>query len=826
MPNPQEDAASSKPANPNPEAVERPLRIEQILEALPPFVGKLSDLEIDTSLTPFTDEAGIDNFIKDYLPRDLVSKHIRNGDEYAPRAYTNKIYESVPNSAPGRAVVEARLIQVLMLNRLNNEISRAKEELDQLKKTPGIQPSDERIQAKEEELGDLYDDLSRWNERLDTIKKAHASYVEKNSPGAKVNEAIEEEEPVRVAKKTARVTTHDKPQQLQEETKQLYREPRLIEATAKAFESISLDQPGSAEFTASPNDIKKGYKKTRPNLQSNIPLIRDKKNAPENLPEDQQEELQAELLQDAEKEKQLNEVMGTMEPALAELNQFERQKNKLRAKLANDRESLVNELAQDPSRIENPEWRAQAESGKAALEQAEQRIQQCDDQLAALENLDEQSEAAAIEQHGSVDNAREHYKNEKNEALQKQQRAKEQLYPAVYKSVAGMFDNSETTLAIKAEIEAIKPQQRTLQQQFKEQQAIKADAIRAQRKDHRYVVGEEVKDSLEEGKKLAPGEKPKGAMKASAREENNPGTKLKLAEEELRRNIDQAPYQLYQNNVAMAAQEFKMRPEIIEDDDKRAKVTGLKQQVADVNEVIAHCDEEIAKLNKVGARLRSLVHGNNDDRKELKALYAKQKEAALEQLSSLEEQLDVAAHDAVSVSMKQGMLNEIKPPAPPNPAVSANQAPAQNQPIQPATAKNGLPPPPNYPAPPPPGQEMTKQPKARINAKAKDAGDGMPQNQENGNLILEPEAKVDNAGQNGQNLAEGKAPHKTSVGEALHRSHSMPNLGGPQAAIHQPEEQQPKNASTKDKSLRASGTWQSAKPSTPKPTSPKPAILK
>ena len=170
MPNPQEDAASSKPANPNPEAVERPLRIEQILEALPPFVGKLSDLEIDTSLTPFTDEAGIDNFIKDYLPRDLVSKHIRNGDEYAPRAYTNKIYESVPNSAPGRAVVEARLIQVLMLNRLNNEISRAKEELDQLKKTPGIQPSDERIQAKEEELGDLYDDLSRWNERLDTIK--------------------------------------------------------------------------------------------------------------------------------------------------------------------------------------------------------------------------------------------------------------------------------------------------------------------------------------------------------------------------------------------------------------------------------------------------------------------------------------------------------------------------------------------------------------------------------------------------------------------------------------------------------------------------------
>ena len=102
----------------------------------------------------------------------------------------------------------------------------------------------------------------------------------------------------------------------------------------------------------------------------------------------------------------------------------------------------------------------------------------------------------------------------------------------------------------------------------------------------------------------------------------------------------------------------------------------------------------------------------------------------------------------------------------------------------------------------------------------------MPQNQENGNLILEPEAKVDNAGQNGQNLAEGKAPHKTSVGEALHRSHSMPNLGGPQAAIHQPEEQQPKNASTKDKSLRASGTWQSAKPSTPKPTSPKPAILK
>lgn len=785
----------------------------------------MSDLAIDTSFTPFKDEAGVDKFIKDYLPRDLVSKHIQDGDEYAPRAYTNKIYESVPNSAPGRAVVEARLIQVLMLNQLNKQIERVKGELDNLKNTPGIQPLDERIKAREEELADLYDDLSRWQERLDTVKKAHATFVERNSPEAKVIEA-NEEEPKHVEREAPRVVTHEKPRQLQEETKQLYRQPRLIDATAKAFEKINLDKKGQGEFSTSAEDVKNAYEKTRPNLQKNIPLIRRKKNSPENLPEDQREELLEELLQDADKEKQLNEVMGALEPALDELNEFERQKNELRAKLANDRENLVNELAKDPSRIENPEWRAQAESGKAALEQAEQRIQQCDEQLAALESPDEQSEAAAIEQHGSLNNAREHYQNEKNEALEQQQRAKEQLYPAVYKTVAGMFDNSEETRAINAQIEDIKPQQRSLQQQFKEEQAIKSDAIRAQRKDHRYVVAGEVRDTVEEGKKLAPGEKSKGAMKASAREERNPGTKVKIAEEELRRNIDQAPYQQYLANIEMAAQEFKMRPEIIEDDDKRAKVAGLKQQVADVNEVIAHCDEEIAKLNKVGARLRSLVHGNNDDRKELKALYAKQKEVALEQLSSLEEQLDIAAHEAVSVSMKQGMLNEIKPPAPPQVAVPVNQAPAQNQPIQPVAAKNELPPPPNYPAPPPPGQEMTKKPKARINAKAKDAGDGMPQNQEDGNMILETEAKVEYAGQNGQDLAEGKAPHKPSVGEALHRSHSMPSLGGPQATIHQPEQQQPKNASGKDKSLRASGTWKSAKPSTPKPTSPKPAVLK
>lgn len=102
----------------------------------------------------------------------------------------------------------------------------------------------------------------------------------------------------------------------------------------------------------------------------------------------------------------------------------------------------------------------------------------------------------------------------------------------------------------------------------------------------------------------------------------------------------------------------------------------------------------------------------------------------------------------------------------------------------------------------------------------------MPQNQENGNMIREPEAKVEDAGQHGQNLAQGQAPHKKTVGESLRRSHSMPSLRGPQAAIHQPEEKQPQNASAKDKSFRASRTWQSAQPSTPKPTSPKPAVLK
>jgi hypothetical protein len=798
-------------------------RRKDIMAKLPPFEGKLSDL-LEISEFVELDDEGIDQFILKNLDGQAIMKDVAGGDVFAPREYAMFMFSSDDHQAK-RAAVEARLTQVLVLKPLQKEIERVKAELAVLEQTPGIEPDDERIEARKEQLAELYQDLSQCELRLEANKEAINRERRKNRVAPSNVEAKAEAEALKNKPKApTRVTTNDKPEQLQEENLDLYRKPRLIDASALALEGLQLDQAGYRPLHSNPHTIADAYKSE---FQSR--LIRKRNNQAENLPEEIQGELQDELARDAKLNALVQEAAALMQPVIDQLNVLQMQRAELNNKLDQKKEDLVMQFFKNPSLIEDAEVRAKAEGAKADLLHAEEIIQQCDNHLAALENPDEQTAAAAIQQHGSVEAAKEHYKEEKKKAVQKKGAAEMQLSQAIRPLVEPLVENAPETLSIQARIAELKGQQEALIQQYREEKTAEAQAIREKRPDHRVAVGGEVKDALETGSQVAPDSDRKGGIKPSARSEANLGL-LYLQEEELRRNLDQTLYPQYQANVAMAAQEFKMRPQIIEDPANREKVVGLKNQMDDLKAKIAHYDKEVANIDqgKIGARLRSLASGGAEGRKEF---YAQKKAEALAQLASVEQELDAAAHEAVNVSVKQGLMDDIKSKvqakqqkqgaAVPKAEVPANQAPAQN----------GLPPPPNYPAPPPPGQEMSKQPKAKISAKAKDAGDGMPvaaqQNKESENIIiLDSEAKVENAGQNGQNLAEGKkegqAAHKPSVGEALKRSHSMPNLGGPQVAA----QQQPKNAPAKDKSLRASGTWQAAKPSAPKPSAPKQSALK
>lgn len=734
----------------------------------------------------------IDAVIQKHFPPQKIAAMVQDGDVPKYKRMAGDITDGeANNNSADRQAIEMRLIEKYEIVPLKAQIDQLEAEIDALEKNPGIEPDDEQLEARKAELNELYESLDNWEARVEALKGGMLFDNRKNRLAA-INAELEvEREDLKAVEKVDKVHFESGI----EEPAMKRRQARLLAVSGHAAgRIIEMQNNRINEFTPFTRSAMEGI------FKSSFKATFDAKyHSPTDEPDPSLAEIQP-FLED-------------MQPVIDKANVIQQQLRQLKDERAVMVAQRIALLKESPHLIQNVESREQAAKDLSAIQQERERVQHCNQRLAALENPGPDQEQAVIE-HGSVSQAREHYKNERSKANDRRSDLQNAFNNGLAAAAADEFDQSEEGMAILEQMAVLKQEQAEILLPYKEEKLAEYKSIMPGLFAEQAIAVEE--NEAKSGQDL------KSALKQSAAADKNLDTKLKVAELDLRRNFGKAPYEMYKQNVEMAAQEFKMRPEIIEDDDKRAKVTGLKQQVADVKEVIAQCDEEIAKLNKVGARLRSLVHGHNDDRKELKALYAKQKEAALEQLSSLEEQLDIAAHEAVSVSMKQGMLNEIKPPAPPKAAVPANQAPAQNQPIQPPAAKNGLPPPPNYPAPPPPGQEMTKQPKARINAKAKDAGDGMPPSQENGNMILEPEAKVENAAQNGQNLAEGNqeapAAHKPSVGEALHRSHSMPNLSGPQVAAHQTEGQQPKKGVGKDKSLRASGSWQAAKPSAAKAT--------
>lgn len=728
-------------------------RKKEIMAKLPPFEGKLSDLMETSQFVTMSDEE-IDEFIYKNLPGQAMMNHVGEGDEFAPRQYAMDMFPPPNDHQANRMAVEARLNQVLVLKPLQKEIAQVNAEIKELEQTPGIQPGDARLEAKRERLAELHQDLSQCELRLEANKEGmkRAARTNRVAPLSAVAKA--EAEGLKDQKKTSKVKVNDKPEELREENMELYKLPRMIDASVLALEGLELDRRGYTPLATSPVAVAKAYKS-----EFKAPAIRPKTKSPEALPEELQGELQQELAQDAELNEMMGQVMGMMQPVLDDLNELQKQRADLSQQREQKKEEVVKQLAENPSRIEDAEVRTRAENARAALQDAEARIQECDSQLAALENLDAQAEAAAIQQFGSVENARTHYKNEKKDAVQKRGNAEGQLYSAVNAVVAPMIENDPEVLAINAQIEELKQQQLGLIQQYREEKTAEAQAIRAERKDHRFVAEGEVHDDLE----IKPVEQVQGAMKESARVDQNAGTPLKLQEEELKRDIDQAPYQQYQSNVAMAAQDFKMNPEKIADPADRAKAIMLKQQVDDLKAKIARYDKQVEKIDqgKVGALLRSLASGGSEGRKEF---YAKKKEAAEEQLGPIEQELDALAQGAVSVSMKQGLMDGIKPQVQqprqdavaPKVDVHANPAPAQNQPIQPdpevlANAPNYPAPPtpellanaPNYPAPPPPGQEMSKKPKVNIRAKAMDAGDGMPaaakEDPASNNIIPDPE---------------------------------------------------------------------------------------
>lgn len=253
--------------------------------------------------------------------------------------------------------------------------------------------------------------------------------------------------------------------------------------------------------------------------------------------------------------------------------------------------------------------------------------------------------------HGGVEQAREHYTAEKKQATNQLNYSRNNLSSAFLAAGRDAANQSPEANAILDQIAERRQQQAKILRQYKDEKLAQVESIMPDL--YAGQEGEKV------GDEVASGQEVKSALKQSAAVETNAGTHLKVAELDLRRKMGQASYQLYQENVQMAAQEFKMRPQIIEDPAKREQGVALKQRMDEVKAKIAHYDKEIDQLEQggLGARLRSLASGGVEGRKEF---YAQKKADAGELLQSLEHELDQVALDAVSDQTKLDLLNDAK----------------------------------------------------------------------------------------------------------------------------------------------------------------------
>ncbi|MBK8041098.1 MAG: hypothetical protein IPK22_28785 [Verrucomicrobiaceae bacterium] len=665
----------------------------------------------------------IDKAISDHFPHDKVSAELKEGHVTNYRNLAIDISHAVVNTNQAdRQAIEARMIEQFEIAPLQEQIDKLEAEIELLENTPGIEAGDERIIAKREDLTALYEECDNWEVRVDALKKGMGEEDRKKRLGAINAELALEKQALEGVEKVNEVRFDEEADDLAQQR----RNPRLLAASALAAGSMANNQtgnkPNNGDFTPSSvsQQIQNSYKGK---YGAKYHPLSENKNRKDPIPDE------------------LKPIIAEMQPTIDKVNQIQKQIRDLDD--ARDRIILKHRdtFTADPSLIQDAALLQRVRNDQQSLQQAEKRIQHCDNQLAALEIPGSRQVNEAVRDHGSVEKARAHYEAEKKQAANQRSYSRSSLETGFMTAAQQATAQDPQAIAMLDQMAEHRQEQAKVLRQYQEEKIALVAGIMPD-----LFPDQEIEDK---GNEVAVAHDVRSALKRPKLEGERQQSELRIAELDLRRKMGQTTLDVYDESVQMAVAKFKMEPQSIPDPEKRQQGVALKLKISELEAKAAYYDKEIARLEKgkIGARLRSLADGGAKARKEL---YAKKKVQVSDQIQKLGLQLDVLAENALSANAKRDLLNH---------AAAANESKA----------------------------EMTK------NA------------QQEGNIIIEEKK-------------EAPAAHKPSVGEALHRSHSMPNLGGPQVAAHQPEGQQAKKGVGKDKSLRASGSWQMAKSSSAKAT--------
>jgi hypothetical protein len=308
----------------------------------------------------------------------------------------------------------------------------------------------------------------------------------------------------------------------------------------------------------------------------------------------------------------------------------------------------------------------------------------------------------------------------------------------------------------------------------------------------------------------------------------------------------------YELGIALKPEEFCVRPAETAQKAPRSgvvvtqQVNQLQQEIAALEAKQRGYQDRLGKLEdpRAGDRLKALAHGGVKGAKEFfkakdenATLMLKEKNAQLDKVlqgapADIQDQLYQQTQREKPVVVDNRPVFEPKNNAAP-PPIGA-RLPMQNLP-PPVAAQNAAQLPDflkqQAPTPPiearvalknlPPPVDVDNSKLAKTNIPSKTVA-GMQTSHENGLESQEPESlapttELPTHGVESSSSAQTQAPKRNSVGDALKRSASLPDLNtlrqGKALGADGPEGEKPEVK--KDNSLRASGGWQSAKPSGP-----------
>ncbi len=513
----------------------------------------------------------------------------RNAPNYTESdSYSNTSSERQEFSKLDRRAVEMRMIETLEIQPRQEHITKLEQQLDDLHQTYGAGSTRPEIAALNEELDQLYEEVDVYETRVAALQESFKTDLPKdrlaaiNQKQQALNASVEQKMKQPGIQFGGDVKTNDgNPRQEHELT---------VSAGAAAKSFVGNVPAGGIAPDKLAEQIKESYKKAY------------QYDGPARLDDDGRQQRVKGANERRISPQEIDRVAAEMKPTIDQVNALQQEIRVLETKSLDD---IQQEIEADPSLIPDAQTRQNLQQAQAKLQAAETTLGECEAQLQVLNTpipakdlLDPSLEVLAaanqveqaVQKHGSLEQARQHFGNEADKARTMMFVADEAKNVLLGERAVAIQQQNQAAVA------DLKAQQAKLLQDFHDQKQAQAAAIKPDR-----AQGASVELAQD---KLAKDLRPLDAQIAA----------LDAAETKLQSDVAALEKQ-HADLKSAKVKELAENPDLIANDDQLRTREELdraqaKQEAATAR--LGHCEDQLKKLGSpgVGDRIKAVAqHG-------------------------------------------------------------------------------------------------------------------------------------------------------------------------------------------------------------------------